>query len=133
MNIEEELYKLSLKASKKNEIPVSCIIVRDNKIISKAYNKKNKTNSVIDHAEILAIRKAARKLRTWNLSDCELYCSLKPCKMCEEVIKQSYIKKVHYILDNEKNINYKYDTEQMYANKYKLFEKMIKDFFVNKR
>ena len=133
MNIENVLYKLSLKAFKKNEIPVSCVIVLNNKIISKAYNKKNRTNSVIDHAEIIAIRKAARKLKTWNLSDCELYCSLKPCKMCEEVIKQSYIKKVYYILDNEKNINYKYDIEQMYANNHELFEKMIKEFFVNKR
>ena len=122
-----------MKAFKKNEIPVSCVIVHNNKIISKAYNKKNRTNSVIDHAEIIAIRKAARKLKTWNLSDCELYCSLKPCKMCEEVIKQSYIKKVYYILDNEKNINYKYDIEQMYANNHELFEKIIKEFFVNKR
>ena len=133
MNIENVLYKLSLKAFKKNEIPVSCVIVLNNKIISKAYNKKNRTNSVIDHAEIIAIRKAARKLKTWNLSDCELYCSLKPCKMCEEVIKQSYIKKVYYILDNEKNINYKYDIEQMYASNHEFFEKIIKEFFVNKR
>ena len=122
-----------MKAFKKNEIPVSCVIVLNNKIISKAYNKKNRTNSVIDHAEIIAIRKAARKFKTWNLSDCELYCSLKPCRMCEEVIKQSYIKKVYYILDNEKNINYKYDIEQMYANNHELFEKIIKEFFVNKR
>lgn len=133
MNIEQELLKLSKKAFKKNEIPVSCVIVCNNKIISKAYNKKNSSNSVIDHAEIIAIRKAAKKLKTWNLSNCELYCSLKPCKMCVEVIKQSYIKKVYYILDNDKVINYKYNIEQMFANNNEIFQKIIKEFFVNKR
>ena len=133
MNIEKKLLKLSKKAFKKNEMPVSCIIVCNNKIISKSYNKKNSSNSVIDHAEIIAIRKAAKKLKRWNLSDCELYCSLKPCKMCEEVIKQSYIKKVYYILDNEKVINYKYDIEQVFANNSENFQKIIKEFFVNKR
>jgi len=133
MNIEQELLKLSKKAFKKNEIPVSCIIVCNNKIISKAYNKKNSSNSVIDHAEIIALRKAAKKLKTWNLSNCELYCSLKPCKMCEEVIKQSYIKKVFYILDNDKVINYKYNIEQMFASNSEIFQKIIKEFFVNKR
>ena len=133
MNIEEELYKLSNKAFKKNEIPVGCLIIHNDKIIAKAYNKKNASNSVIDHAEILAIRKAAKKLKTWNLSDCTLYCTLKPCKMCEEVIKQSYIKKVYYILDNSKEINYKYNSEQLCAaNKIK-FDKNMQDFFVNKR
>jgi tRNA(adenine34) deaminase len=133
MNIEEELYKLSNKAFKKNEIPVGCLIIHNDKIIAKAYNKKNASNSVIDHAEILAIRKAAKKLKTWNLSDCTLYCTLKPCKMCEEVIKQSYIKKVYYILDNSKEINYKYNSEQMFVNNKIKFEKNMKDFFVNKR
>lgn len=133
MNIEEELYKLSNKAFKKNEIPVGCLIIHNDKIIAKAYNIKNASNSVIDHAEILAIRKAAKKLKTWNLSDCTLYCTLKPCKMCEEVIKQSYIKKVYYILDNLKEINYKYNIEQLFASNKSNFEKNMKDFFVNKR
>ena len=133
MNIENELYKLSLKAFKEDEIPVACIIVKDNKIISKAYNKKNKSNSVIDHAEILAIRKAAKKLNTWNLSECTLYCTLKPCKMCEEVIKQSYIKEVLYILENEKVINYKYSSKQVFTSNSENFSQLLKDFFVNKR
>ena len=133
MNIEKELYKLSLKAFNEDEIPVACIIIKDNKIISKAYNKKNKTNSVIDHAEILAIKKASKKLNTWNLSDCTLYCTLKPCKMCEEVIKQSYISEVLYILENDKVINYKYTSKQVYVYNREDFSKLLKDFFVNKR
>lgn len=134
MNYESILYKLALKAYKHDEIPVSCIIVRNNKIIAKAYNKKNKTGNVLDHAEIIAIRKASKKLSTWNLSDCEIYCSLKPCRMCEEVIKQSYIKKVYYYLDNSKIINYKYNSEQVYVyNNKNNFEKLLKDFFINKR
>lgn len=133
MNVEKELLRLSKKAYRRNEIPVACVITYNNKIISKAYNKKNKTNSVIDHAEIIAIKKAAKKIKTWNLSDCELYCTLKPCKMCEEVIKQSYIKKIYYILDNDKIINYKYNIEQMYASNHKEFQKIVKDFFINIR
>ena len=94
------LVKLARKAQKKGCIPVGAIIVKNNKIIAYAHNKRKKTNNVLDHAEIIAIQKAAKKLKNWNLSNCELYVTMKPCKMCEDVINESRIKKVHYILDN---------------------------------
>ena len=79
------------KAYKKDEIPVGAVIVKNGKVISKAYNKKNKSNRVKDHAEILAIDKANRKLRNWRLEECEIYITLEPCPMCASAIEQSRI------------------------------------------
>lgn len=90
------------KAYKRNEVPIGCIIVKNNKIISKAYNKKEKTNVVTKHAEIIAIEKACKKLKTWHLNDCILYTTVEPCLMCTGAIIQSRIKKVVYATKNEK-------------------------------
>ena len=79
------------KAYKKDEIPVGAVIVKNGKVISKAYNKKNKSNRVKDHAEILAIDKANRKLRNWRLEECEIYITLEPCPMCASAIEQARI------------------------------------------
>ena len=84
----------AIKAYKKEEIPVGAVIVKNGKVISKAYNKKNKSNRVKDHAEILAIDKANRKLRNWRLEDCEIYVTLEPCPMCASAIEQARIKRI---------------------------------------
>ena len=109
--IIEELKQLMNKAIKKNEVPVACIITKDNKIIAKAYNKTVKTNSILDHAEIIAIKKASKKIHNWRLNDCTMYISLEPCDMCKEVIKKSRLSNVIFYSkqnDNktEKDINY---------------------------
>ena len=91
------------KAFSKSEVPVGAIIVRDNKIVSRAHNLRIKNNDVTSHAEIIAIRKAARKLKDWRLSDCDLYVTLEPCNMCMEVIKESRIRNVYYLLTREKS------------------------------
>lgn len=93
------LNKLVLKAYKKNEIPVAAILTCENKIIAKAYNKRNKTNYTTAHAEIIAIKKANKKLKSWRLNKCSLYVTIKPCEMCEKVIKEARIKSVYYLLD----------------------------------
>ncbi len=95
----EELLKLAKKAQKKLEPPISAIIIYNNKIIAKAYNTRNKTNKTIDHAEIKAITKANKKLKTWRLNKCTLYVTIEPCEMCKNVIKESRIDQVYYILD----------------------------------
>ena len=131
MNICEFLKKLNKKALKNEDVPVSCVIVKNNKIISKSYNQRVKKNNPLAHAEILAIQKASKKLNTYNLSDCELYVTLKPCKMCEEVIKSAKIQKVYYFLDQNKaanKINYKKLEDQ---NEY--FYKELTEFFKDKR
>lgn len=128
--IINELYKLSYKAFKKNEVPVAAIIIQKNKIIAKAYNKRKKNNLVISHAEILAIIKAQKKIKDWRLDDCTLYVTLKPCEMCEKIIKESRIKEVHYILekyDSNKEYN-KTKYEQMYG-KEKEFKNLLSSFF----
>lgn len=84
------------KAWKINEVPVGCILVSNGKVISKAYNKREKNHSVISHAEIEAIKKANKKLATWILDDVTLYVTLEPCLMCAGAILQSRIKRVVY-------------------------------------
>lgn len=100
--IEETLLKLTKKAIKKNEVPVAAIITKNNKIISKAINTREKSHNVLGHAEIIAIHKASKKLKTWKLNECVLYTTIKPCSMCMEVIKNSRIKRIYYYLENEK-------------------------------
>lgn len=97
--IEKKLLTLAEKAKKIGEIPISALIIKENKIVSCAYNKRQCKNDVTGHAEIIAIRKAAKKLKDWRLNDCELYVTLKPCSMCIEVIKQSRIKNTYYFLE----------------------------------
>ena len=89
------------KALKYNEVPVGAIIVKNNKIISKAYNKKEKCNDVTKHAEIIAISKACKKIKNWRLEDCILYTTMEPCMMCSGAIEQSRIKKIVYGVENE--------------------------------
>lgn len=130
----KQLIKLAKKASKKKEVPISAIIVKDGKIISKAFNKRIKNNNVLDHAEIMAIRKAEKKLKDWRLFDCDLYVTLKPCSMCEIIIKQARIKNVYYLLEklnskkeyNKTNFIKISENEQMYRN-------ILQDFFKKKR
>ena len=93
--------KQAKKALKHNEVPVGAIIVKDSKIISQAYNKKEKSNDVTNHAEIIAISKACRKLKNWRLDDCILYVTMEPCMMCSGAIEQSRIKKIVYGVKNE--------------------------------
>lgn len=92
----EEAIKLALKAYKNDDVPVGCVIVKDDKIIAKAYNKRHKQKNSIKHAEIIAIDKACRKLKRWILDDCTMYVTLEPCVMCAGALIQSRIKKVVY-------------------------------------
>ena len=107
--MEEYYMKIALKLAKKalkyGEVPVGAIIVKDNKIISKAYNKKEKTHNTIKHAEIIAISKACKKIKNWRLENCEMYVTMEPCMMCSGAIEQSRLKKIVYGVKNE---NYGY-------------------------
>ena len=100
----EEIIKLAKKAYKKREVPVGAIVVKDGKILSKAYNKVEKDRDATMHAEILAIKKASKKIKNWRLNNCEMYVTLEPCMMCTAAIELSRIKKVHYLLKRDKEI-----------------------------
>lgn len=131
--IEKMLKKLNLKAIKHGDVPVSCIITKNDRIIASSYNKKKKNNDPLAHAEILAIRKACKKLKTSNLSDCKLYVSLMPCNMCKDVINEARIKEVYYILDSEKVVNNTTKFTKVSASYQQYFENELKNFFSDKR
>jgi tRNA(adenine34) deaminase len=86
--------KEAQKAAKKLEVPVGAIAVKDGKIIARAHNTREKSKDPFAHAEILCMRKAAKKIGRWQLFDVTLYVSLPPCPMCRQAIKQARIKKV---------------------------------------
>jgi len=91
----KEALKEAKKAYEKGEIPVGAVIVRNGKIITRAYNRKEEKNDTTNHAEIIAIQKASKKLNAWRLIDCEMYVTLEPCSMCAGALIQSRIKKVY--------------------------------------
>ena len=133
--IDQLLYKESLKAYKKNEIPVGAIIVKNNKIIAKSHNNRQKKYDILGHAEINCIKKASKKIKDWRLDNCELYVTLMPCEMCQMIIKKSRISKIHYILDNKnenKIINNLIQTNDCFLNKNN-YEKLFKNFFERMR
>lgn len=99
----EEMLKEADKGFKKKEVPVGALIVFNNEIIAKAHNQRIKFNDVTSHAEIIAIRKAAKRLKDWRLSECDLYVTLEPCSMCLEVIKESRIRNVFYLVKRSEN------------------------------
>ena len=74
------------KAYKMGEVPVGAVIVKDDVVIAKAYNKKEKYGCVTGHAEILAVEKASKKLNNWRLNGCDIYITLEPCPMCASAI-----------------------------------------------
>ena len=92
----------AIKARNKGEIPVGCIIVKDGKVISKGYNLRESKKNSLYHAEIIAINKACKKLKSWRLLNCEMYVTLEPCSMCAGAIIQSRIKKLYIGTDDPK-------------------------------
>ena len=143
-NYMELALKEAKKAYKKGDVPVGAVIVKDGKIIAKAYNKKEKSKVAIYHAEILAIKKACKKLKTWYLTACEIYVTLEPCLMCAGAILQSRISKVYFSTTNPK-FGYVSSIDsilnQKNNHKAEIYEglckeesqKLLTDFFKNKR
>lgn len=84
------------KSLQKDEVPIGAVIVKDGKVLSRAYNTRNKTQNAINHAEILAISKACKKLKSWRLEDCDIYVTLEPCPMCAGAILNARIKNLYF-------------------------------------
>lgn len=140
----KQAIKEAKKAFKKNEVPVGCVLVQNDKIISKAYNIRNTKKNALYHAEVLAINKACKIIGDWRLEDCTLYVTIEPCAMCAGAILQSRIKKVVFgafnpkagccgsvlnILDN----NFNHKTEIVSGVLEQECEELIKLFFKNLR
>ncbi len=86
--------ELAQKAKDMGEVPVGAVVVFENRVIGKGFNKRESTNSPLSHAEIEAIMEASSELDSWRLENCELFVTLEPCIMCSGAIIQSRIKRV---------------------------------------
>lgn len=90
----KEAIKQAKMAAQIGEVPIGCVIVKDGKIIARGYNRRNTDHSTLSHAEIIAIRKASKKLKDWRLEGCTLYVTLEPCQMCAGAIVQARVPRV---------------------------------------
>lgn len=98
MTLEEKNMKAAIKQARKaealGEVPIGCVIEYEGKIIARGYNRRIVDKTVLAHAEILAIRKACRRIGDWRLEGCTMYVTLEPCPMCAGAIVQARIPKV---------------------------------------
>ena len=90
----KEALKLAKKAYALGEVPIGCVIVYENQIIGRGYNRRNTDKNTLAHAEITAINRASKKIGDWRLEGCTLYVTLEPCQMCAGAIVQSRITNV---------------------------------------
>ncbi len=100
VNMDEKYMKAALKQAQKalliDEVPIGCVIVHENKIIARSYNKTVQKKSALYHAEIIAMQKAAKKMHDWRLNECDMYVTLEPCLMCVGAIINYRIKNVYF-------------------------------------
>ena len=136
--------KAALKEAKKamliNEVPVGAVIVYKDKIIARAHNLRESKQIIHGHAEFLAMMKAAKKMKSWRLEDCDIYVTMEPCPMCAGAMIQSRIRKVYYGVKDYKAgvansvcqlfdlpFNHKVKTEGLLMNEES--EELLKIFF----
>lgn len=98
MTQDEKYMKEAIRQAKKayaiGEVPIGCVIVYENQIIGRGYNRRTTDCNTIAHAETIAIKKAGKRMNDWRLEDCVMYVTLEPCQMCSGAIVQSRMKKV---------------------------------------
>ena len=98
MTQDEKYMKAAIREAKKayklDEVPIGCVIVQNEKIIARGYNRRNTDKNTLAHAELSAIKKASKKTGDWRLEDCTMYVTLEPCQMCAGAIVQSRLGKV---------------------------------------
>ena len=149
MEKDIEFMKLALeqakKAYKKDEVPIGAVIVCNDKVVAKGFNIREKRNDPTGHAEIVAIKKACKKRRSWRLEDCTIYVTVEPCSMCAGALLWTRIKRIvfgafdakggalgsSYNLFEQKNLNHKAEiTSGVLEDE---CSKIMKDFFKAKR
>ena len=98
MTADEKFMKAAITQARKayaiDEVPIGCVIVQNDKIIARGYNRRNNDKNTLAHAELSAIRKASKKTGDRRLEDCTMYVTLEPCQMCAGAIVQSRMKRV---------------------------------------
>lgn len=136
--------QLAQKAANIGEIPVGAVVVKNGKIIGEGYNKRERKQMATKHAEIIAIEKACKKLKSWRLDDCEIYVTLEPCPMCAGAIANARIKTLYYATEEKTSndnlletilsstrLNHKVEIKR--CGGAKEAETLLKEFFKNKR
>ena len=84
------------KADSEGEVPVGAVVVQDGKIIARAHNRPLGLSDPSAHAEVLALRRAAKKLGNYRLKGCDLYVTIEPCAMCAGAIIQARLRRLVY-------------------------------------
>lgn len=133
------------KAKKRGEVPIGAVLVKNGKIISRAHNKREKSQNALNHAEIIAINKACKRLKSWRLDECEIYVTLEPCPMCAGAIANARIKKLVFgasektsgdhlcnqiLSSNRLNHKVEIEIDEKYEQK---CSELLTEFFKNKR
>jgi tRNA(adenine34) deaminase len=95
-NYMDEALEIAAAAMRAGEVPVGALVVRGGEIIARADNRTLRERDPTAHAEILALREAAKKLNTERLSDCDLYVTLEPCTMCAAAVSFARIRRLYY-------------------------------------
>ena len=149
MEKDIEFMKLALEqakiAYKKDEVPIGAVIVCNDKVVAKGFNIREKRNDPTGHAEIVAIKKACKKRRSWRLEDCTIYVTVEPCSMCAGALLWTRIKRIvfgafdakggalgsSYNLFEQKNLNHKAEITSGVLEEE--CSKIMKDFFKAKR
>lgn len=133
------------KAFEEDEVPVGCVIVKNNQILALTHNRKEQMNSATKHAEILAIEEASSKLNNWRLDGCDVYITLEPCPMCASALKQARVSHIFCGLSNSDFRNYEIVLKILESDKNNVsvpiindlavekVDKIMKDFFRNRR
>lgn len=133
------------RALEENEVPVGCVIVKNDQILALSHNMKEQMNSATKHAEILAIEEASSKLNNWRLDDCDVYITLEPCPMCASALKQARVSHIFCGLSNSDSKNYEIVLKILASDKnnasvpivndlaVEKVERIMKDFFRGRR
>ncbi len=129
--------ELAKKAGARGDVPVGAVIVKDDKVLSKAYNQKNAKKNPLYHAEIIAINKACKKVKNFRLEGCELYVTKEPCVMCLGAILSARIDKMYYGAKDKKysnldTINFNHKCEYVYMERKECAD-LLSDFFKERR
>lgn len=120
------------KAYEEDEVPVGCVIVKNDRILALTHNMKEQMNSATKHAEILAIEEASSKLNNWRLDGCDVYITLEPCPMCASALKQARVSHIFCGLSNSDSKNYEIVLKILESDKNNVSVPIINDLSVEK-
>lgn len=130
MDFMQEAIQQAQIAGRRGEVPIGCVIVKDGKIVAKGYNQRERKRNCLWHAEVVALNRACRKLKSWRLNDCEMYVTLEPCQMCMGAILNARLKKVYFGVKSTTNLNWQTPCEFLPSSE---AQNILVAFFQDKR